>query len=127
MDRIADHLDASGGSPLDIRRIVTGGAPVTDAQLRRWSGVFPRTEIDVAYGSSEAVPVAKMSAVERLAVQGRGFCAGTPVSALRARVVRMTRGPMETPIELAQGEIGELLVAGPHVCREYVGDAAAFR
>lgn len=127
MDRIVDRLDATREAAPALRRIVTGGAPVTDAQLQRWSAAFPGTDIQVAYGSSEAEPVAKMSAAERLEVRGEGFCAGKPVDALRARIVCITRGPIDTATPLPAGEIGELLVSGPHVCRDYIGDPTAFR
>lgn len=127
IDRLVDRMDATRESPPALRRIVTGGAPVTDAQLRRWSAAFPGTDIQVAYGSSEAEPVARMSASERLAAAGAGFCAGQPVAALRTRVVRITRGPLDAAVALPAHEIGELLVSGPHVCRDYVGDPAAFR
>lgn len=129
-DLLADHLRASGESVPRLRRIVTGGAPVRDDQLRRWREAFPSTEIVVAYGSSEAEPVASLSAGERLALAQDnarpGFCVGKPVAAVRARAVRIARGPLERMEDAGAGAIGELLVAGPHVCRDYAGDAAAF-
>ena len=127
-DLVAAHLRATGEPPPPLRRLVTGGAPVRDEQLRQWREAFPRTEIVVAYGSSEAEPVARMTAEERLGA-GRGtpgYCVGTPVRAVRTRVVRITRGPLERPADAAPGAIGELLVAGPHVCRDYAGDETAF-
>lgn len=123
-DLLADHLRASGEAPPRLRRIVTGGAPVRDDQLRRWREAYPGTEIVVAYGSSEAEPVASMSADERLAVSGSrpGYCVGKPVAAVRARTVQIVRGPLERPLDVGPGAIGELLVTGPHVCRDYAGD-----
>jgi len=127
-DLVADHLRATGKAPPPLRRIVTGGAPVRDDQLRRWREAYPGTEIVVAYGSSEAEPVASISADERLAasVTHRGYCVGKPVGAIRARTVQIVRGPLERPLDVATGAIGELLVTGPHVCRDYAGDEAAF-
>jgi acyl-CoA synthetase (AMP-forming)/AMP-acid ligase II len=127
-DLVADHLRATGETPPPLRRIVTGGAPVRDDQLRRWREAYPGTEIVVAYGSSEAEPVASMSADERLAASATrpGYCVGKPVGAIRARTVQIVRGPLEQPLDVAPGTIGELLVTGPHVCRDYAGDEAAF-
>lgn len=127
-DLLADRLRASGEAPPALRRIVTGGAPVRDDQLRRWRHAFRGTEIVVAFGSSEAEPVASISANDRLALAahggGVGFCVGTPVHAVRTRVARITHGPMDRVADVAPGAIGELLVAGPHVCRDYVDDPA---
>ncbi|MFP5245060.1 MAG: AMP-binding protein, partial [Thermoanaerobaculia bacterium] len=59
-----------------FRRILTGGAPVTDLQLRNWMKKWPEAEIAIAYGSSEAEPVAHITAEERLRAGGRGYLAG---------------------------------------------------
>jgi len=86
-----------------FRRILTGGAPVTDAQLRAWIAAWPEAEIVVAYGSSEAEPVAHIEARERLAAGGRGYLAGRIVNGVRAK------------LDLIDDTVGELLVAGDHV------------
>lgn len=99
-----------------FRRILTGGAPVTDLQLRAWMKAWPESEIAIAYGSSEAEPVAHITAAERLKIGGRGYVAGKIVNGVRARIE-----------PLADGTIGELLVAGDHVCRDYDGDERATR
>jgi len=67
----------------------------------------------IAYGSSEAEPVAHITAEERLRAGGRGYVAGKIVAGVKAR------------LELIDAEIGELLVSGDHVCRDYDNDARA--
>lgn len=117
------------------RRILTGGAPVSDAQLHRWRDAFPDAELGVVYGSTEAEPVAHVSAEERLAERGsRGYLAGHPTSVVRTRVIRITDEPIEIAstdawkyVERAPGEVGELIVAGEHVCTTYEGDDEAMR
>ena len=86
-----------------LRRILTGGAPVSDKQLRAWMEAWPDAEIIVAYGSSEAEPVAHIEARERLAAKGRGYLAGRIVNGVRAK------------LDLLDDQVGELLVAGDHV------------
>ena len=126
-DAMARH-GAGGRTMPRLRRIVTGGAPVRDDQLRAWRAAWPETEIVVAFGSSEAEPVASITAEERLEVAGTrpGFCVGKPVRSIRARTVPITRQPITRLDEPGAGSIGELLVSGPHVCRDYAGDAEAF-
>lgn len=109
-----DRLASTGENP-GLRRILTGGAPVSDAQLRAWRRAFPDTEILVAYGSTEAEPVAHISAEERLELKGPGFCAGKPIERIRAKLIPMG------------GEIGELVVTGDHVCRDYYRNPKAVK
>lgn len=109
-----DRLAVTGENP-GLRRILTGGAPVSDAQLLAWRRAFPGTGILVAYGSTEAEPVAHISAEERLELKGPGFCAGKPVERIRAKLIPMG------------GEIGELVVTGDHVCRDYYRNPRAVK
>ncbi|MFL6198860.1 MAG: AMP-binding protein [Thermoanaerobaculia bacterium] len=118
-----DRLAATGENP-GLRRILTGGAPVSDAQLAAWRRAFPGTEILVAYGSTEAEPVAHLSAEERLELKGPGFCAGRPIDRIRAKVIRIGDEQLR---ELPQGEIGELVVTGDHVCRDYYRNPKAVK
>ncbi|HEX8617190.1 MAG TPA: AMP-binding protein, partial [Thermoanaerobaculia bacterium] len=136
-----------------FRRILTGGAPVSDLQLRNWAAAWPRAEIHIAYGSSEAEPVAHITAEERLKAGGRGYVAGKIVAGVRARIESIDRRarPREhttKPVILSEAKdlpprngedpspssrlrmtppIGELLVAGEHVCRDYDRDPLATR
>lgn len=131
-----DRLAALGEKRLPLCRILTGGAPVADAQLRSWLRAFPETEILVVYGSTEAEPVAHLSARERLEAENAdrprtpGFCAGRPVDRVRAKVIRIHDGPValgEDGWELPRGEIGELIVTGDHVCKDYYRNERAVR
>jgi acyl-CoA synthetase (AMP-forming)/AMP-acid ligase II len=137
-DRLAALVERSTERPV-LRRLLTGGAPVSDAQLRVWRRAFPETEILVAYGSTEAEPVAHLAAAERLAATNParplapGYCAGRPIERIRTKVVRIHSGPIElgedgwAPWELPAGEIGELVVSGDHVCRDYYRNPRAVR
>lgn len=130
LDRLAGHLLSGGGPSLSLRRILTGGAPVRDEQLARWREAFPGAALQVVYGSTEAEPVAHVTLEERLALAGaRGICMGRPVAGLRARILRLTppgsgvRGGLDD--EARAGEVGELVVSGAHVCRDYFRNPAA--
>jgi acyl-CoA synthetase (AMP-forming)/AMP-acid ligase II len=138
-DRLTAEIAAHPGEAPHLRRLLTGGAPVTDAQLRTWDRALPRTEILVAYGSTEAEPVAHLTVEERLAAvndirpRTPGYCAGQPVDRIRARLVRIHDGPIDlgpegwAAWEVPSGEIGELVVTGEHVCRDYYRNPQAVR
>lgn len=125
----------SSGTLSSLRRILTGGAPVEDQQLRSWTNAFPGTSIEVVYGSTEAEPVAHIGAVERLELAGsRGYTVGRIASSVRAAVVRIDRGPLEAnnrdewiALQVPHGDVGELIVTGHHVCRDYDRNPEAAR
>lgn len=137
IDRLVARLARQPEPTLHLRRILTGGAPVSDNQLREWRRVLPACEIVVLYGSTEAEPIAHISADERLAVSAPaarafpGYCCGRPIAKLRTALVRATTDQLPAPGRawrdelLPPGSEGELLVAGEHVCRDYYRDPAA--
>ena len=108
IDRIVGHLEGQPQDRPPLRRILTGGAPVTDRQLEHWRRVLPDMEITVVYGSTEAEPVAHLTADERLATKSDvrprtpGYCVGRPSPQVEVRIVRIHRGP----IELASNRLG---------------------
>lgn len=131
-DRLAERLSEHPEDRPPLRRLLTGGAPVSDAQLRAWRRALPQPEILVVYGSTEAEPVAHLTAEERLEavndVRPRtpGYCVGRPSPRARTKVIRIQDGPADLE-ELPAGEIGELVVSGDHVCRDYYRNPQAVR
>ena len=120
-----------------LRRMLTGGAPVADPQLRAWREAWPATELVVVYGSTEAEPVAHVDADERLAITATqagktpGYCIGVPSELVQVRVIRICQGVVDLKSdgwdvwELPTGEAGELVVSGNHVARNYFQNAEA--
>ncbi|MDZ7620208.1 MAG: AMP-binding protein, partial [Patescibacteria group bacterium] len=56
-------------------------------------------------------------------------CAGRPVAAVHTRIVRIEKGPIKfdswEALAPQDGRIGELIVSGPHVCRDYFRNPGA--
>ena len=88
----------------------------------------------MVYGSTEAEPIAGITADEMVALDGvaDGVCVGRPVPQLHLRLVRAH----DAPIVLTEsgwsewdvdGGVGEVVVAGAHVLRGYVNDPEADR
>jgi acyl-CoA synthetase (AMP-forming)/AMP-acid ligase II len=129
-DRLSGYLRERDDEPVELRRILTGGAPVDTDHLQQWQSAFENTSIEVVYGSTEAEPVAHIGAARRLELsrqvetKNRGFCTGRPTSLLQTKIIMICKGPIPSPpawdeIELPPGDVGELLVSGDHVCRDY--------
>lgn len=113
-----------------LRRVLSAGAPVSGNVLKRMvAALGPEAEMHTPYGATEALPVATISAREvlretwPLTEQGRGVCVGRRFAGIRWRIIRAVNGPIATladAVELAPGEVGELIVSGPVVTTEYV-------
>lgn len=113
-----------------LRRVLSAGAPVPPHVLRRMkNAIHPEGEIHTPYGATEALPVASISAREvlgetaALSETGAGTCVGHKFPGIRWRVIRIRDEPLATGDEIEElppGEIGELIVCGNVVTREYV-------
>ncbi len=136
IDEILSHIETHPECRPTLRRVLSGGAPVFDAQLARWQRAVPAAEIVVAYGSTEAEPVAhvdtsRLEFVSEVRRWSPGLCAGRPIEQIRTRLIRVHDGPVAlvdgdwSPWDVPQGEIGELLVTGDHVCRDYYRNPTA--
>jgi olefin beta-lactone synthetase len=124
-----------------LRRVVTGGAPISRDDLQRFRAIAPGAAIWVLYGSTEVEPIAHIEAGEMLALPApsdpelveEGVNVGRPSSDLRIRFLRVVDGPVTLPggswagLEVPAGRVGELVVAGDHVCRDYYNNPDAFR
>lgn len=114
----------------EIKMILSAGAPVQAPVLRAVKEIInPAGEIHTPYGATEALPVASISATEVLnetaekSAAGAGVCVGRRFSGITWRVIRITEDAIPTldaAVDVPVGEIGELIVSGPQVTREYV-------
>ena len=112
-----------------LRRVVTAGAPASARVLGEFARLLePPAEIFTPYGATEALPVASIGSREILEATGRqtdqgaGVCVGRPVEGVEVRIIRISDEPIPSwsdDLELSDGTIGEIVVAGPVVTREY--------
>lgn len=126
-----------------LRRVITGGAPVSRDEMLLMQKAAPQAEIFVLYGSTEVEPIAHISVKEMLAESPEaadpewvenGVNVGTIDSGLQSHFLKIGEIPSKldseeawVSLEVAPGEVGELAVMGEHVCRNYFRDPEAFR
>jgi acyl-CoA synthetase (AMP-forming)/AMP-acid ligase II len=120
-----------------IRRVLSAGAPVpADVLQRMKSCIHPEGDVHTPYGATESLPVATLAASEILGGtwertrQGAGVCVGHKFPGIHWKVIAAVDGPIGTlseARELPLGQIGELIVRGPVVTRQYLTVAGGRR
>lgn len=112
-----------------LRRVISAGAPVSADVLERFARMLaPGVQVFTPYGATEALPVCSIGSDEILnetrhkTVQGAGVCVGRPIPPLDVKIIRITDTPIprwSAELLASPGEIGEIVVRGPVVTREY--------
>ncbi len=112
-----------------LKRVVSAGAPVSFNVLERMAArLEPPAQIYTTYGATEALPVATIGTDEILGETrhqtdaGRGVCVGRPVEGIDARIIGISDEPISVwsdDLLVPDGTIGEIVVSGPVVTREY--------
>ncbi|MFA6287685.1 MAG: AMP-binding protein [Opitutaceae bacterium] len=134
-ERLIEEGRARRATLTGLRKLYTGGAPVFPRLLEALRVLAPNAEVVAVYGSTEAEPIAHIGAHEieadDLAAMrgGRGLLSGVPVDEVKLRVVRdrwgEARGELSATAFAAEclpsGEAGEIVVAGDHVLKGYLG------
>jgi len=112
-----------------LRRVISAGAPVPARVLERFATMLdPGVQIFTPYGATEALPVASIGSDEilgetrRATDRGAGVCVGRPAAGMRVEVVRISDAAIPAwsdDLAVPQGAVGEFVVQGPVVTREY--------
>lgn len=112
-----------------LKRVISAGAPASAASLERFVRLLPESaEVFTPYGATEALPVANigsheiLSETRLLTEQGKGVCVGRPVAGMEVRVIRISDEPIadwDDSLLAPPGEVGEFVVRGPVVTRQY--------
>jgi len=126
--RLAELSDAGLSLPT-VRRVISAGAPARAADIERFTQLLPATtEVFTPYGATEALPVANIGSREiltetrHLTDRGKGVCIGRPVAGMTVHVVRITDEAIpewDDSLLVPQGEVGEFVVRGPVVTKQY--------
>jgi len=132
---IAEHCRQHNIVLSGLRRVVTGGAPVSRDNVKSFKSIAPSAEILVLYGSTEVEPIAHIEAKEMLAEEskGEGVNVGSISSDLEFKFIKITKKNIElseqgwSEWEVEKGKVGELVVSGPHVCENYYNNLDAFK
>lgn len=124
-----------------LRRVVTGGAPISKDDVKNFYDIAPQTDLWILYGSTEAEPMAHIEGRDMLKenpsadpeIIEEGVNVGHISEDIDYKFIRIKDGPVElkgsswSQIEVPKGEVGEFICTGDHVCREYYNNTEAFK
>ena len=125
------------GQPLPtIRRVMSAGAPVPAEVVATLRGLLPDdAQFWTPYGATECLPVAliegrELQATREATERGAGTCVGRPVAPNVVRIIRIDDAAIERwsdDLCVADGEVGEITVAGPTATDGYFNRDAQTR
>jgi len=117
------HTESQNIRLPSVRRIISAGAAMPVATVRRLQKALPETaDIFTPYGATECLPVASVSGtelnadVEKRTSAGEGTCIGRPVTPNQVRIIAVSDNIVESfagTTELPVGISGEIVVFGP--------------
>lgn len=129
--RLAEYQLAQPTKVSGINKIFTGGAPVFPTEAALYRKAFPDTQVMIAYGSTEAEPISTIEAAtlaQRPVQQSAGLTVGVPYHKTALKIIPHTDEILETTgSAVPEGVIGEIIVAGDHVLKQYLNNPSAFR
>jgi acyl-CoA synthetase (AMP-forming)/AMP-acid ligase II len=129
MNTLSRHMESNAIRIPGVKRALSAGAPVPPSVIERMhSALDPWSDIHTPYGATEALPVATVAGRELVGElsdgnrSGKGICVGRALDANEVRIIPIADEAIdltEYAGEVADGEIGEICVAGPTVTDTY--------
>lgn len=120
--KVADYCLAHHVTLPSVRRVLCAGAPVPASLWTDAPRFLTHGSLSSPYGATEVLPVSSVSADEIDVASVRGACVGRPLPANRVKVIEIVDGALAALAdahELPAGAVGEIIVTGPTVTREY--------
>ncbi|MBX2908032.1 MAG: AMP-binding protein [Chitinophagales bacterium] len=137
LENMARYAVENGIKTPTLTRVIGGGAPIFASVKRALLEMMGKDgQVFANYGATEALPSTEMGAQEALEEtfpltdKGAGICVGRPFEGVEVRIVRIVDGiinSIEETKQLADGEIGEIIVRGKHISPMYYLDDESTR
>lgn len=117
-----------------LKKVFMAGTSVSAKVIEQVKSVCPQAQIYTPYGATEALPLtlspaSELSEQNEKSISGmEGIPVGKVLAGIDFKVIRIVEGTiakLSDIEELAAGEIGELIVSGKNISREYINNPQA--
>lgn len=117
-----------------IRFVFTGGDQVPLDLIYGFKKILPKSKINIVYGSTEVFPISWIDIDEIIGSKDKiiketgAMCLGKPHPNLKIRIIKpldktiILKKENLDEITLGDGEIGEIIISGKQVVKNYFGD-----
>ena len=120
--KVAEYCRARDLRLPSLKRVLCAGAPVPADLWDASRSFLTGGRLHSPYGATEALPVSTVCADEIDPASTRGACVGRPVRSIDVRIIPISDGPIAAFRQesvLPAGTVGEIIVRGPVVTKEY--------
>ena len=112
-----------------IKHVFMFGDAVPPQLVKKFKTITPVGKVYTPYGATEALPLTLIEENEiegkigQASITGAGVCVGRPIGGLEIKIIKITDQVVESwndELLLPNGQIGEIVIRGKVVTREYV-------
>ncbi|MGJ3233765.1 AMP-binding protein [Marivirga sp.] len=133
--KLAQYASERNRPIKNIKRIFTGGAAVFPEEAKTYIQAFPNSTSKILYGSTEAEPISSVNTqdlAQRDLAKDKGLYVGSIDAAAEVLIIPIKEGNIKIQtsnelktLSLKDEKIGEIIVSGSHVLKEYVNNPEA--
>ncbi|MBC7863151.1 MAG: AMP-binding protein [Bacteroidia bacterium] len=133
--RLAEFCISENKNTHTVKKIFTGGAPVFPSEAKIFVKAFPKTLVEIVYGSTEAEPISHIFANELVKEKiEKALPVGKIYFNAEVKIIKISDLPLTAnntndfqELVLPAGRVGEIIVSGDHVLKKYFDNEEAFR
>jgi acyl-CoA synthetase (AMP-forming)/AMP-acid ligase II len=135
--KLAEYAAQNSFTYKKVDKVFTGGAPVFPIEASLYLKAFPETTTKIVYGSTEAEPISSIEAKDLANSEkqlSKGLAVGEVFEKTNLKIIQVSNKSIPNlsktalkELEVSEGEIGEILVSGDHVLKEYFKNEDAFK
>jgi acyl-coenzyme A synthetase/AMP-(fatty) acid ligase len=129
LDRVGRYARPRGLLFPSVKRVLSGGAPVSASIMGMFSALLVDAQVFSIYGATECLPISGVGSNEVLSEINQpgqlalGTCVGRPFPGVDITIIKISDEPIaeytdDLPAE--DGEVGEIMIKSAHVSTRYL-------